>query len=451
MPISAPSRTFPRGGVHPDQSKSRTCGLPLETSAPPAEVAVLMVQHIGAPAAPVVKKKDRVLKGQIVGQAQGYISAHVHASVSGVVKAVEPRVFNVTGAPVQAVVIENDGQEQWADGLSEQQDVEAMDRARMVDLVLECGVVGLGGATFPAHVKLNPAPDMPVTDAFVNGTECEPYVTVDHRLMLERTADIVDGLRLIMRMVQARKGWIGVELNKPDAIEALSRAVEGEGDIEVVPLRVKYPQGAEQQLITAVTGREVPSKGGLPGDVGCVVHNVATTLAIRDAVRLRRPLIERPVTVTGDGVERAGNFIERVGAGIGAIIQRQGMREGVNQLILGGPMMGIAQGTLDTPLVKGNNCILLRCGASVPPQRDCIRCGRCVEHCPLGLLPSDISIACERQDWDAAVALDMLECKECGCCAFVCPARRRIVHMIKFGKAELRRRKAKQKAPGAKS
>jgi electron transport complex protein RnfC len=287
----------------------------------------------------------------------------------------------------------------------------------------------------------------PVTDVFLNGTECEPYVTVDHRLMLERTDDVIDGLRLIMRIVSAPNGWVGIEANKPDAIAVFSAALADDPDIHVVPLEVKYPQGAEQQLITAMTGREVPtaSRGGLPSDVGCLVHNVATTLAIRDAIRFRRPLIERAVTVTGDGVENAGNFIERIGTNIGAILERQGVCEGTNQLILGGPMMGIAQGTFDIPLIKGNNALVLLRGMEVPPQRACIRCGRCVEQCPLGLVPSEISIAAEQQDWDAAVEANMLECKECGCCAYVCPAKRRIVHLIKFGKAELQRKKANER------
>ena len=446
MAIELKTRTFPRGGVHPGDHKDRTRSLPLEAAAPPARVTVLMVQHIGAAAAPVVKKKDQVKKGQLIGQAQGYVSANVHAPVSGTVEAVEPAIYNVTGARVPAVTIANDGCEEWAGGLNEPQNVEAMDAPRMVELVQECGVVGLGGATFPTHVKLNPPPDLPVTDVFINGAECEPYVTVDHRLMLERTEDVLDALRLVMRIVKAANGYIGVERNKPDVIEKLAAAVAHDTDVRVVPLEVKYPQGAEQQLITAVTGREVPSKGGLPADVGCLVHNGATALAIRDAIRFRRPLIERAVTVTGDGVEKAGNFIERIGANIGDIVRRQGIREGTDQLLLGGPMMGIAQGTAEVPLVKGNSAIVLVRDASIPAQRDCIRCGRCVEQCPLSLVPSEISIACERMDWDAAEALDMLECKECGCCAYVCPAKRRIVHMIKFGKSELRLRKAKQRA-----
>ncbi len=443
MEDMAKTMTFPVGGVHPEEGKDRTSGLPIRVSEPPGEVVVLMAQHIGAPARPVVEKKDLVGKGQLVGEAQGFISANVHAPVSGTVKAVEERTYSVTGLLVPAVIIENDGQETWAPGLDEPQDVENMEAARMVELVHECGVVGLGGATFPSHVKLSPPAETPIADVFVNGAECEPCVTVDHRLMLERTDDVVDGLKLIMQIVNAQNGCVGIERNKPDAIEAFKKALADEANIRVVALQVKYPQGAEQQLITAVTGREVPSQGGLPGDVGCLVHNVATTLAIRDAIRFRRPLIERALTVTGEGVEDAGNFVERLGTSVAGILERQGVREGANQLILGGPMMGIAQGTADISLVKGNNALLVLRGARIPPQRDCIHCGRCVEHCPLGLMPAELSIACEKLDWDAAVELNMLECKECGCCAYVCPAKRRIVHMIKFGKAELRLRKAR--------
>jgi electron transport complex protein RnfC len=446
MASSVETKTFPSGGVHPDDGKERTRSLPITVSEPPAVAVVPMVQHIGAPAAPVVKKKDRVAKGQVIGQAQGYVSANVHAPVSGTVSAVEGRIHPVTGTPVTAVIIENDGDDRWMDGMDEPQDVEGMDAAAMLDLVQQCGIVGLGGATFPAHVKLNPPDDMPVTDVFINGTECEPYVTIDHRLMLERTEDIIDGLRLIMRMVDAQKGWVCIEMNKPDAVRAFEQAIGDDPNVRVVPLAVRYPQGAEQQVITAVTGREVPSGGGLPGDVGCLVHNVATTLAIRDAVRFRRPLVERPLTVTGPGVETPGNFVERIGTNVGDILARQGLREGQNRLLLGGPMMGIAQGSFDVPVIKGTSCILLLPEEGMPPQRDCIRCGRCVEHCPLGLMPGEMSIAMERRDWAAAVGYGMLECKECGCCAYVCPARRRIVHMVKFGKLELRRQRAQEKA-----
>lgn len=443
MKIRTKTVTFPRGGVRLPDLKDRTKARPLERLPAPAQVAVLMVQHAGAPATPVVRKGDRIRKGQLVGRAQGHVSANVHSPLSGTVEAIEPRIYNLSGQLVPAVIIATDGLEKWADGMNEPQDVEGREEAQMVALVRDCGVVGLGGAMFPSHVKLSPPAGMSITDVFVNGTECEPYVTVDHRLMVEHAAEVVDGLRLIMRMVRAPNGHIAIEVDKPDAIEAMDKAAAGQPDIRVVPCEVRYPQGAEHQIITAVTGREVPSQGGLPGDVGCLVHNVATVLAIRDAVRFRRPLIERPVTVTGDGIEEAGNLIEPIGASIADIIVRQGVRAGANQLILGGPMMGVAQGVADVPLVKGNSAIVLLREATIPLQRDCIRCGRCIEQCPMGLVPGAIGLACEGRDWDTASALGLLECRECGCCAYVCPARRPIVQMIKLGKSELGRKNEK--------
>jgi len=432
--------TFARGGVHPPERKEPTRGLPIEAFPAPEVAEVLMVQHIGAPARPVVKRKEEVKKGQLIGEAQGFISANVHAPVSGKVVAVEPRVHNVTGRKVAAVIIQNDGQEAWAEGLNEPQDVAAMDPKQMVDLVQEAGVVGLGGAAFPTHVKLSPPPNMAISDVLINGAECEPFVTCDHRLMLERTGDIVEALRLIMRIVNAPNGHIGIEENKPDAIEALRSALEDDSEIAVHVLKCRYPQGAEQQLIKAVTGREVPAGGGLPHEVGCLVQNVGTALAIRDAVLFRRPLIERAITVSGEGAQRPANLTVRIGTSVTDILARQGVRKGVTMVIMGGPMMGIAQPSPDVPILKGNNAVLLAKMTPQPPQRACIRCGRCVEHCPLGLVPSDISIACESLDWDAALKAGIMECKECGCCAYVCPANRRIVHQIKFGKAELAKR-----------
>jgi electron transport complex protein RnfC len=269
--------------------------------------------------------------------------------------------------------------------------------------------------------------------------------------MIERTEEVLDALRLIMRIVGAEGGHIGIESNKPEAIRLFEEAVGDDPSISVRPLRVKFPQGAEQQVISAIVGREVPSGGGLPSDVSCLVHNVATALAILDAVRMRRPLIERPLTLSGDGIENAGNFVERIGTNIQALLERQGLtehhgtREDANLLLLGGPMMGVAQAQFDVPVIKGTSGILLLTPRGpVPPQRACIRCGRCVEHCPLGLMPGQLSIAAEGMNWDMAQRLGMIECKECGCCAYVCPAKRRIVHLIRFGKGELAKRKRKQ-------
>ncbi|MDP6107012.1 MAG: electron transport complex subunit RsxC [Candidatus Brocadiia bacterium] len=444
MATETKTLTFPRGGVHPPDSKKRTADLPLVASEPPALLEVLMLQHIRTPAAPLVKKEDRVRKGQLIGEAQGFISAHIHSPVSGTVKAVEARVHGPTGRRVPAVIIENDGEEEWVEGCNEPQDVDNMEPARMLERVQEAGVVGMGGATFPAHVKLTPPRGIKITDVIINGAECEPHLTCDQRLMIERTDEVLDALRLIMRIVGAEKGHIGIESNKPEAMRLFEEAVGDDPVISVRPLHVKFPQGAEQQIITAIVGREVPSGGGLPNDVSCLVHNVATALAIRDAVRMRRPLIERPLTLSGDGVENAGNFIERIGTSIQTLLERQGALEDANLLLLGGPMMGVAQAQFDVPVIKGTSGILLLRCDGVPPQRACIRCGRCVEHCPLGLMPGQLSIAAEGMNWDMAQRLGMIECKECGCCAYVCPANRRIVHLIRFGKGELAKRKRKQ-------
>jgi electron transport complex protein RnfC len=427
------------------EGKGRTENLPLVESEPPDQVAVLMVQHIGAPARPVVDKRDEVLKGQIIGQAQGYISANIHSPISGKVRKIENHTHGPTGKSVQAIVIKNDGEEKWAEGCNQPQDVDQMDAEQMIDLVQEAGVVGMGGATFPAHVKLSPPPETPVTDVIINGAECEPNLTCDHRLMLERSEEILDALHLMMRIVDADNGHVGIESNKPDAIQAFEQATASDPGITVWPLKVRYPQGAEQQLIEAITGREVPNEGGLPSDVRCLVHNVSTALAIRDAIRFRKPLIERPLTVTGDGVEEAGNFIERVGTSAEHILERQGVAEGTNLFIMGGPMMGVAQSHYDVPIIKGTSGLILRHVEKPPPQRACIRCGRCVEHCPLGLIPSELSIYCEKEEWDFAREADIMECKECGCCAYVCPAKRRIVHLTRYGKAEIAKQKRKPK------
>lgn len=441
MAITSSTRSFHRGGIHPPDNKARTEDKPLVESDPPDEVAVLMQQHIGAPAKPVVEKRDEVAKGQLIGKAQGYISANIHAPISGKVRKVENRIHAPTGKPTPAVIIKNDGEERWAEGCNEPQDVDAMDTSEMVDRVQEAGIVGMGGATFPAHVKLSPPPKTPVNDVILNGAECEPQLTCDYRLMVEQSHEMVEALKLIMTMLDADNGHIGIEINKPEAISCLRDATAGDPAITVHELEVLYPQGAEQQLITAITEREVPSGGGLPSEVGCLVHNVGTVLAIREAIHYRRPLITRPLTVRGNAIESAGNFIERIGTSTRHILERQGMAEDANMLVMGGPMMGIAQGTLDLPIIKGTSGLLLNSVQKPPEQRACIRCGRCVDRCPLRLVPSDLSISCENEDWDAALEAGIMECKECGCCAYICPANRRIVHLVKYGKSELAKKK----------
>ncbi|HOX37390.1 MAG TPA: electron transport complex subunit RsxC [Candidatus Brocadiia bacterium] len=439
-------KSFP-GGIHPPDSKELSKSAQVQPFLPPALVRVLMAQHIGAPAKPVVKKKDAVKRGQVVGEAAGFVSACVHSPISGIVKDVEDFPSPVTGRPVASVVIESDGEDAWAEGVNVRQDPMSVEPKRVVELVQKAGVVGMGGATFPTHVKLSPPPNAKIEHVIINGVECEPYLTSDYRLMLDQPDRIVTALRLIMKTVGAPRGHIGVEANKPDAFQALSLAAKGSSDVQVHLLQVKYPQGAEHMLIKALEGREIPWKGGLPSAVGCLVHNAATAIAILDAVEFQRPLIERLVCVTGEGVKIPANLSVRIGTPISAILEQQGLHDGANKVLFGGPMMGLAQASLDTPTMKGVNGILVLRNAARWQRRPCIRCGRCVDACPYRLIPSELSILGEREDWDAAAVANIMECKECGCCTYVCPSKRPIVQLVKFGKSELARKRRAQEKP----
>jgi len=434
-------KTFSRG-VHPGDFKELTKDKAIEVLPPPAQAILPVSQHIGAPAKPVVAKGDQVKKGQLIAEPGGFISAAVHASISGKVKAIEPRP-HALGKPVPSIIIESDGEDAWAEGLPVDNDVDALSPDEIREKVGKAGVAGLGGATFPAQVKLSPPPDKPVDSVIINAVECEPFLTCDYRLMLERTDDIVTGLRLIMKALSAERGYIAVEANKPDAYDALKRAAAGCDDIEMVMLEVKYPQGAELQLIEAVLGKQVPS-GALPMEIGAYVQNVGTAIAIYEACRFDKPLIERVVTVAGRGAGKPANLLVRLGTPVGALMEHCEASPEINKLILGGPMMGLAQYTSEIAVTKGTSGILLMTEARDFEYQACIRCGRCVEHCPMGLVPSDLSIICEAGRADEMPAHNIMDCKECGCCAYVCPARRPIVHWIKHGKAALARLKARQ-------
>ncbi|MBL7222257.1 MAG: electron transport complex subunit RsxC [Candidatus Brocadiae bacterium] len=440
-------RTFP-GGFHPHDHKERSKGQAIRCLPVPAQVVLPMVQHIGVPCVPTVKKGDAVCLGQVVGtpdpeNPRRFVSARVHASVSGEVVAVEPRPHPF-GSPVLSVVLQNDGQDTWVDGLLDETDPGGLDAAAIKDRIQAAGIVGMGGAAFPTHVKLSPPPDKPIDTVILNGAECEPYLTCDYRLMLEQAEEIVEGLQLIARTVDAKHLYIGIEANKRDAADVLRRAAEGTG-IAVELCRVKYPQGAEKQLIVALTGRRVPAVG-LPLEVGVVVHNVATALAIRQAACSNRPLVDRVLTVAGDGVKRPANLRVRLGTPIRHVLDDARPRDGVRKIVLGGPMMGLAQHRTDVPVIKGTSGVLALRAAPTHTWRACISCGRCVDACPMNLLPNEISIACEARDVDAIAATTILDCFECGGCAYVCPAKRPIVHWVKFGKAELAKRRAEQQA-----
>jgi electron transport complex protein RnfC len=444
-------RTF-SGGVHPPASKELTRDIAAAEPKLPERVVIPLRQSLGAPAAPCVKVGDEVKVGQKIGEAAGFVSVPVHASISGKVAAIA-RLPHPVGGEQPAIVIEGDGEDAWHESVVARESVDALTADEIKAIVREAGIVGLGGAAFPTHVKLAPPESKPIDTAILNGAECEPWLTADHRLMLERPAEILEGFRLIMRALGCDRGYVGIEANKPDAVSAMRAAVPADLNVQVLALEVKYPQGAEKQLIDAILGRRVPA-GGLPMDVGVVVQNVGTSLAVHEACRLGRPLTRRVITLTGTPVARPGNFVARIGTLVSAILDEAGgCKSDVAKVISGGPMMGIAQFTLDVPVIKGMSGMLFL----GPDEIDigepdpCIRCAHCVAACPMKLLPTTIEKLVEAEQFENAVEIGLLDCIECGSCAYVCPSRRRLVHNFKYGKyvANERKRAAAGRGSGA--
>lgn len=440
-------RTFP-GGVHPPDEKHWTRAKPVEDAPLPERLFVPLSQHIGAPAKAVVKKGDKVLAGQPLGEPAGFVSVPIHAPTSGTVRSVDLYPHPL-GTPQPTVEIEADGDDAWAEEPRGLDDPLGAEPAELRRRILEAGIVGMGGATFPTHVKLSPPPEVSIDAVILNGVECEPYLTADHRLMLEAPDKVLSGLRVFLRIFDLPRGYIGIEENKPDAIDLLGRLARESGGAEVVPLRLKYPQGAEKQLIYAVLGREVPS-GALPMAVGAVVQNVGTAAAVWDAVAAGRPLVERIVTVTGAGVVEPRNLRARVGTPLAHLIQCcGGLQEDVGKVVMGGPMMGLAQYTLEVPVIKGTSGVLClhRSAARTRPPGPCISCGRCVEACPMGLSPTTICRYVENEMVAEADRWNALDCIECGSCAYVCPAAIPLVHWIRLGKGRvMARRRALERA-----
>lgn len=437
------ARTF-IGGVHPQESKAATSGKQITETPPPEIVIIPLSQHTGAPSVPIVKQGDEVLAGMKIAEADGFISVPAHASVSGKVRSIS-EYQHPLGRKMPAVVVENDGRDEWVD-LSGWQDLRDAPPDRVRDAVKEAGIVGLGGAAFPTHVKLSPPEGKRIDTVILNGAECEPYLTADHRLMLEYPQEIIEGLKVIMGVVGAECGLIGIERNKLDAIAILREKVLAEDAIEVSELKVKYPQGAEKQLIKAMLGREVPC-GGLPMDVGCLVQNVGTSLAVYEALNLGKPLVARVLTLSGSGAANPGNFRVRIGTPFSHVIAfAGGACDDCQKVIMGGPMMGIAQQTAEVPVVKGTSGIVLLRPEDVylDEAGPCLRCGRCVDHCPMRLVPNEIARFVERDRIDLAEEYGILDCMECGVCAYVCPSKINHVHLMKQGKARIlaRRRKA---------
>lgn len=441
-------RTF-AGGIHPPSDFKHFSKDKAIVDAPiPGEVILPVQQHIGAPAKIVVEPKQTVKRGELIAEAGGFVSAPVHSSVSGTVKKIV-KTMHPMGPKCDAILIENDGEDTWAEGC----DVEAPESIHEIEAetireaVKSAGLVGMGGATFPTHVKLSPPPKKPIEAVILNGVECEPYLTADHRLMLESPRTIVTGLRLLMKAVGAKRGFVGIEANKPDAYETIKASLaEAGGPFEAVLLEVKYPQGAEKQLISACLGKEVPS-GGLPMDVGALVQNVGTAHAVQEAVCRKRPLTERITTVSGPGVANPGNFRVRLGTPAKALLDHCGYdAQATKKLVFGGPMMGAAHFDTEMPVNKGMSGILALTDVVVDNYRDCIRCGRCVDHCPAHIIPSQLSILGERKEYLGCAEFDVMDCIECGVCTYICPSRRPIVQWVKTAKAALAKERRKQAA-----
>lgn len=420
------------GGIHPFEGKDLSKELPIKKLEPGKELVYLMSQHIGAPAKPVVAIGDKVLVGQKIGEAGGFISSDICCSVSGIVKSIEPRLM-VSGSKGLAIVVKNDEEYQTVSGFGQYRDVSKLSKEEIRNYVKEAGIVGMGGAGFPTHVKLTPKDDNAIEYVLVNGAECEPYLTSDYRLMLEQPEKIVGGLKIILSLFDKAKGYICIEDNKPDAIAKLKEIVKDENRVEVKVLKTKYPQGAERQLIYASTGRKINSKM-LPSDAGCVVNNIDTVIAVYQAVCESKPLIQRVVTVTGEAVKTPQNFLVRTGMNSREVVEAAGgFKTPPVKIVSGGPMMGVAMFSLDVPITKISSAFLCMTKDEVAEYEPspCIRCGRCVEVCPSKLVPQKMLEYAEKFDDKGFEAFNGMECYECGSCTYVCPAKRRLTQSFK--------------------
>ena len=428
-----------KGGFHPEENKSLTEGKAVIKFDAPKELVIPLSQHIGAPCSPLVKAGDTVTVGQKIGDSDAYVSVPVHSSVSGVVKAVEKRPHSVQGE-CMAIVIENDGEYTVCPDVKPVS-VDGLTKEEIIKHIREAGIVGMGGATFPAHVKLNVPADKKIDTVIINGAECEPFLTADHRLMLENPEAVAEGLKIILKVVGINNGIIAVEDNKKDAFLKIKEVCDKKDGIKAVLVKTKYPQGSEKQLISSVLKREVKS-GTLPADSGVVVVNVATAAEIYNYFRTGMPLIGRIVTVSGSGVKNPVNLYVKIGTHFSEIAEYAGLKEGIKKVLAGGPMMGIAQYSLDVPVMKGTSGILFLTEKEDKEfeEGSCIRCGKCVDHCPIKLMPFMITEYARINDLDNAVKYGLKDCIECGTCSFVCPQRRYLVQSIRTAKSKLPRK-----------
>lgn len=434
--------TFPKGGVHPPEFKEQTQGLAIEVMPVPDELELILGQHIGAPCQPTVAKRQEVTAGQVIGEVKKGLGVPLHSPVAGKIKDIGMSAHPLrVSAPSITLTVDREA----APPSFEKVEWRGLDGGELLARVHDGGIIGIGGAGFPTHVKLKPPANSPVDTLILNGAECEPYITADHRAMLEYTGEIVEGAMILLKILGIKECHIGIENNKPDAIKAMSEAAArvsgGEATIRVRPLQVKYPQGSEKQLIQAVTGRKVPAMA-LPSAVGVVVQNVSTAKAVYDAVAYGKPLYEKVVTIAGKGIGRPANLLVKVGTKLKDIVEYLGgLQPGLAKIILGGPMMGFAVSSLEVPVTKTTSAVLLLTKDEVDtrPHSQCIRCGWCLEACPMGLEPKEIAIHVEAGRAEATEPFGVFECFECGSCAYVCPAKRPLVQFIRLAKMKAKR------------
>lgn len=435
-----------KGGVHIPEYKESTKDKSIETAIDPKIVYISLHQHVGAPCEAIVSVGDSVKVGQKIGDSKAFLSAPVHSSVSGVVKGIS-KIYTPDGMKTDCVVIESDGLEELHESVKPLENLDKLSKEEVINIIKEAGIVGLGGAGFPMHAKLVTADDSKIDTAILNGAECEPYITVDHRVMLEQPESIIEGLKIIMNCLDLETGYIGIEDNKKDAIEALNSSIK-EDNIKIVSLKTKFPQGDSYRMVDAILDRKVPS-GGRCKDVGTIVSNVSTALAVAELFKLGKPLYERTITVTGNGIKEPKNLKVKIGTTIKDIIEQCGGFNGEpGKIIVGGPMTGLAQFSLDTPIVKATSAIIVLTPeeASHRETEPCIKCGKCLEVCPVRLQPLLLSAYSLKDMFEMTQEYDVEECIQCGACSFICPSRRPLTESIRHAQREiyLKRKKSKK-------
>lgn len=438
----APTLTFPKGGVHPPESKKMTEHLPVEVMPLPSELEIILGQHIGAPCSPTVARRAEINEGDLIGEVTRGLGVPIHAPAAGKIKALgnSGHPIRVSSPSITLQVDKDAAPREW-----QAKEWQTLSSDELLKKVHDAGIIGIGGAGFPTHVKLKPPADNPVDTLLLNGAECEPYITADHRMMLEKTVEIIEGAKILLRILGIRECVIGIENNKPDAIkvmtDAANAATSNEYGIRVETLEVKYPQGSEKQLIQAITGRKVPAMA-LPSAVGVVVHNVSTTKAVYDAVVLDKPLVEKVVTISGKGITRPANLLVKIGTKVSDIVDFcGGTKPDLGRVVMGGPMMGFAVSDLNIPVTKTTSSVLFLTEDEIDtsPLSACIRCGWCLEACPMGLEPKEIGIYVEANRAEDTEQFGIFECFECGSCAYVCPAKRPLVQFVRLAKMKAKR------------